>query len=92
VRIAVECEHAPGFERTRREDVIDVLSMPVPVEFDRDAPVGRLLEHAIPVRRDARTAVEHASARVAEDRHAGSLHRVEHARGLIVLPAQLRVW
>ena len=40
--IAVEREQAAGVESLPREDVRNVLAMPVSIDLDRDAPLRRL--------------------------------------------------
>jgi hypothetical protein len=65
--------------------------VPVAIELDGDAPGRRLLEDPVPIRRDAPAAVEHAPARMPEDRDAPAPHGAEHARGLIFRTPQQRV-
>jgi hypothetical protein len=50
VRVAVEREDAAGIESTPREQIVDVLPVPVSIELDRDTAPGRLLEHDVPIR------------------------------------------
>jgi hypothetical protein len=49
VRIAVECKDAPGRECTCGKPIVDVLTMPVAIEFDRDAALRRLAKDQVPV-------------------------------------------
>ena len=89
--VAVEGEDAARGERALGEAVVDILPVPVAIEFDSHPAPGRLREHDIPVRRDTRTGIEHPPARMPKDCHPRRLHRVHHPRRLRFLAAQLRM-
>src|SRR4051812_27725519 len=89
--VAVERENAARIASVARQLEIDVLPVPVTIEFDCDAAFRRNLEHTEPVRLHARPAVENAPARMTENRHAWSADRGKHPIGLIVVLTKERV-
>src|SRR5690349_9312510 len=90
VCVAVQREDAAGLERPAGEHVIDILAVPVAVQFDRHFQARGDLEYSVPVGRYPGTAVEDATSWMPEDCHPGRFDRGDHPWRLIVGLAQDR--
>ncbi len=91
MRVTVEREDAPGIERLTGQLEVDVLAVPVAVQFDGDPALRCRFEHAQPVGSHARTAVEDPAARMSEHCDTRTSDGGEHAVRLVVRTAQQRM-
>src|SRR5437667_5798441 len=88
MRVAVEREEASGVARACGQNVVEVLTRRIAVDFDRYVLVCGSLEHGVPVGDDARTRSGDASARMSEDLDARRPDGTQHSRGLVLEDAQ----
>ncbi len=91
VGIAVEGQDAACGMGASGEHMVEILARRVAIDFNRHASSSGLGEHRIPVRDDASAGTGHAPARMGKDPHVRVTDRGEHARGLVLTPAQPRV-
>src|SRR5262245_54528581 len=89
--VTIERKDAAGIERLLSKGPVDVLTMPVAVDFDGDLPLRRGGEHARPLSHDSSTRAVYAASWMPEHRNARRRHRGQHSRRLVLTATEQRM-
>ena len=90
VRIAVQCEQAPGPQGIGRQCVIEVLPRGIAIDLDRHASLSRRSEHRVPIGDYPGARSGNPTARVRQDSNEWMRDGSEHAGRLIPIQSTSR--
>src|SRR5215208_1225489 len=92
MRIAVEGKQTSGGESTTRQAVVEVLPRRIAIDLDGNSSTRGHREHAVPFSMHPGARSGDPSTGMRQYAHTFVFDRCDHARGLVLRPAQPRMW